>query len=344
MKAVRYHSYGGSDVLVHEEVDRPVAGVGQVVVRVAGTSFNDADAGLRAGLRQDLVPLALPHIPNLDLAGVITEVGAGVTGWRVGDAVVALLPPTVPGAAAEYVAAPAEALATAPRTVELADAGALPLVGLTAWQSLFEHADLKPGQRVLINGAGSAVGGYAVQLAVRAGVTVTATAGACSRDRVRSYGADRVVDYTATPVPRALAGQRFDVVLNLAPTSPEENVELVDLVAEGGAFVSVTTPGPEDAGRGVRTVRMFVRGDAAQLAELVALVDAGDLAVEVAERLPLADLARVHARAAARFAHIAELAARIEGGDLAERLRADPAAVHGRTDAEPLAGKTVLIP
>jgi NADPH:quinone reductase-like Zn-dependent oxidoreductase len=152
---------------------------------------------------------------------------------------------------------------------------------------------------VLINGAGGAVGGYAVQLAAQAGATVTATASARSIDRIRFYGADRIVEYTATPVLQALAGQRFDVVLNLAPTSPEETAQLVGLVADGGAFVSTTTPGPEDAGRGVRTVRVFVRSDASQLAELVARVDAGDLEIEVAERLPLADLAAVHDRAAA---------------------------------------------
>ncbi|MGC9540067.1 NADP-dependent oxidoreductase [Streptomyces sp. UG1] len=344
MKAVRFHSYGASDVLVYEEADRPVAGAGQVVVQVAGTSFNDADAALRSGLRQDIVPVTFPHIPNLDLSGVITEVGEGVTDWSVGETVVALLPATAPGAAAEYVAAPAEALATAPRAVEPADAAALPLVGLTAWQSLFEHAGLTAGQSILINGAGSAVGGYAVQLATRAGATVTATASMRSRDRIRSYGADRIVDYTATPLPKAVTGQQFDVVLNLVPTSPAENAQLVDLAADGGAFVSITTPGPQDAGRGVRTVRAFARSDAAQLAELVARVDAGELAIEVAERLPLADLARVHARAADRFARIAELVARVEGGDLAERLRADPAAVHDRAAAGQLAGKTVLIP
>lgn len=344
MKAARYHSYGSSDVLVYEEADRPVPGVGQVVVQVAGTSYNDADSGLRAGLRQDLLPLTLPHIPGLDLAGVITEVGEGVPNWSVGDAVVALLPAAEPGAAAEYVAAPAEALATAPRTVELTDAAALPLVGLTAWQALFEHADLKPGQNILINGAGSAVGGYAVQLAAQAGATVTATAGTRSHDRVLSYGADRIVDYTVTPVVQALTGQHFDAVLQLAPASPEENAQLVDLVADGGAFVSVTTPGPQDAGRGIRTVHVFGRSDVTQLAALVARVDAGDLAIEVAERLPLADLATVHARAAGRFARIAELAAQVEGGDLAERLRADRAAVRAPAAAGELAGKTVLTP
>jgi NADPH:quinone reductase-like Zn-dependent oxidoreductase len=299
MKAVRYHAYGGSAVLVYEQADRPVAGAGRVVVRVAGTSFNPVDATIRAGFLQQVFPVTFPHVPNIDLAGVIAEVGEGVSGWSAGDAVVAFLPMTEPGAAAEYVATPAEALAAAPRTVELADAAALPAAGLTAWQSLFEHAGLKTGQSVLINGAGGAVGGYAVQLARRAGATVTATASARSHARVRSYGADRIVDYTATSVLQAVAGQRFDVVLNLAPTSPEETAQLVGLVADGGAFVSTTTPGPEDAGRGVRTVRVFLHSDAAQLAELVARVDAGDLKIDVAERRPLTDLAAVHDEAAA---------------------------------------------
>ncbi|HZO32758.1 MAG TPA: NADP-dependent oxidoreductase [Chloroflexota bacterium] len=299
MKAVRYHAYGGSDVLVYEKADRPVAGPGQVVVRVAGTSFNPVDVVIRMGVLQQVFPVAFPHIPNFDVAGVVDEVGEGVSGWNVGDAVVAFLPMAEPGAAAEYVAAPAEALAAAPGTVELADAAALPTAGLTAWQSLFEHAGLKAGQRVLVNGAGGAVGGYAVQLARRAGASVTATASARSHDRVRSYGADRIVDYTAAPVLQAVAGQRFDVVLNLVRTSPEETAQLVGLVADGGAFVSTTTPGPEEAGRGVRTAQVFVRSDAAQLAELVARVDAGDLKIEVAERRPLAELAAVHDQAAA---------------------------------------------
>ena len=299
MKAVRYHSYGDSDVLVYEDADRPVAGAGQVVVKVAGAAFNPVDVAIRAGYLQQVFPVVLPHVPNFDVSGVIAEVGEGVSGWSAGDAVVAFLPMTEPGAAAEYVAAPAGALAAAPRTVELADAAALPSAGLTAWQALFEHAEVRAGQSVLINGAGGAVGGYAVQLAKQAGATVTATAGPRSIGRIRSYRADRIVDYTATALPRAVAGQRFDVVLNLVRTSPEETAQLTGLVADGGVYVSTTTPGPEDAGRGVRTVQVFLRGDAAQLAELVTRVDAGDLEIEVAERRPLTDLAAVHDQAAA---------------------------------------------
>jgi NADPH:quinone reductase-like Zn-dependent oxidoreductase len=299
MKAVRYHSYGDSDVLVYEEADRPVAGQGQVVLKVAGAAFNPLDVAIRAGFVQQVFPVAFPHIPNFDVAGVITEVGPGVTGWSTGDPVVAYLPVTALGAAAEYAAAPAEALAAAPRAVELADAAALPSAGLTAWQSLFEHASLREGQSILINGAGGAVGGYAIQLAKRAGAIVTATASARSADRARSYGADRIIDHTATPLPQAVAGQRFDAVLNLVRTDPEETVRLAGLAADGGAFVSTTFPDLTDAGRGVRVVPVFSRSDAAQLTELVGRVDAGELLIDVAARRPLTELADVHDEAVA---------------------------------------------
>ncbi|MFD1933390.1 MULTISPECIES: NADP-dependent oxidoreductase [Nonomuraea] len=296
MKAVRYHRYGDSDVLTYEEADRPVPGTGQVLVKVAATSFNPVDAAIRAGYLQQVFPLVFPHVPGIDVAGTVAELGPDVTGWSAGDAVVAFLPMSAPGAAAEYVLAPSEALAAAPRTVDLADAAALPATALTAWQALFEHAELRAGQTILINGAGGAVGGYAVQLAKRAGATVTATTSARSADRVRAHRADRIIDYTVTPVTQA-AGVRFDVVLNLVTTSAEETAALVGLVSDGGVLVSTTTPAPEDTARGVRTVRVFARSDAARLAELVALVDAGELRIDVADRRPLADLADVHEQA-----------------------------------------------
>ena len=298
MKAVRYHSYGDSGVLAYEEADRPAAGPGQVVVKVAGAAFNPVDVAIRAGFMQQVFPVPLPHIPNFDVSGVIDEVGEGVSGWSAGDMVVAFLPMTAPGAAAEYVAVPADLLAAAPRTVELADAAGLPSASLTASQALFEHADVKPGQSVLVNGAGGAVGGYAIQLAKQAGATVTATASARSADRIRSYGTHRVIDYTATPLLQAVAGQRFDVVLNLARTDAEETAALADLTADGGAFVITTGPAP-DPGRGVRAMQMSARSDAAQLAGLVARVDAGELRIDVAQRRPLADLPGVHDQAAA---------------------------------------------
>ena len=230
------------------------------------------------------------------MAGTIAELGDGVTGRSVGEAVVALLPMDADGAAAEYVLAPADVLAAAPRSVALADAAALPTVGLTAWQALLEVAGLTAGQTILINGAGGAVGGYAVQLAKEAGAIVTATASARSVDRLRGYGADRIIDYidyTRTPI--TVAGQPFDVVLNLVSTSPEETEALIGVVADGGFHVGTMTSGTEDSARGVRARRVFVRSDADQLAGLVSRVDAGQLRIDVADRRPLTEAAAVHA-------------------------------------------------
>ncbi|MCX4775220.1 NADP-dependent oxidoreductase [Streptomyces sp. NBC_01285] len=300
MKAVRFHSYGDPDVLVHEEADRPRAGAGQVVLKVAGAGVNPVDASLRAGYVREVFKPSMPHVPCYDVAGVVTEVGDGVSDWSVGDAVVGWLPIDGPGAAAEYAVAPAQALTPAPRTVEPADAAALPSVALTAWQALFEHVGLTAGQSIFVNGAGGAVGGYAVQLAAQAGASVTATASAGSRDRVQAYGAERIIDYTATPLPEALAGERFDVVLNLVFLAPPELARLLDLVVDGGAFADTVPPGLTETARGVRILPVFGRSDAAQLADLVAKVDAGDLKIHVARRRPLAELRTVHEELAAQ--------------------------------------------
>src|SRR5690242_2605971 len=127
MKAIRFHEYGDPEVLRYEDVDRPVPGPGQVRVRVAATSFNGVDGNIRAGLMQGPMPLALPHIPGLDVAGTVDALGEGVDEPKVGDRVVGFLPFTDDGAAAEYVLAAARSLAAAPASVPLADAAALPL-------------------------------------------------------------------------------------------------------------------------------------------------------------------------------------------------------------------------
>ncbi|MGY1771868.1 NADP-dependent oxidoreductase [Blastococcus sp. SYSU D00813] len=300
MKAVRFHRYGDPDVLRLEDVALPVPGEGQVRVRVAGTSFNGVDGNIRAGFMQGPIPVALPHTPGLDVAGTVDALGAGVDGVAVGDRVVGFLPMTGTGAAAEYVLAPAEILAPAPASIPLADAAALPVVGLTAWQALFDHGGLTAGQRVLVNGAGGAVGGYAVQLAARAGAQVVATAGPGSAARVRAAGADEVVDHTTTDV-TAAGIEPVDLALNLAPVEPARLAALVGLVRPGGVLVNTTVwmPAPGDEERGVRGVDLFVRSDAGQLAQLSALVDGGELRVDVAERVPLEELPAVHARAAA---------------------------------------------
>ncbi|XVU22872.1 NADP-dependent oxidoreductase [Actinoplanes sp. CA-054009] len=296
MKAVRFSEYGDASVLRYEDIAQPTPGAGQVRIRVAATSFNGVDANIRGGFMQGPIPVTLPHTPGIDVAGTVDTLGdgvTGVTGVTVGDRVIGFLPMTETGAAAEYVIAPAAVLAPAPKSIPVADAAALPAVGLTAWQALFEHASLAASQRILINGAGGAVGGYAVQLAKRAGAYVIAVAG--PRSAARITRADEVIEAGALS-----AVEPVDVVLNLAPVAPEELAALVPLIRDGGVLVNTTVwmPAPADEARGVRGVNIYVRSDADQLAELATLVDAGELTVDIAARVPLADLPALHADAA----------------------------------------------
>lgn len=296
MKAVQFHEVGGPEVLQLTEIDRPEPGAGQVRLRVAASAFSAADAGMRGGFLP--IPIELPHVPGYDASGTIDAIGEGVDGLNLGDAVIAFLPMERDGGAAEYVIAPAEAIVAAPTSIPLADAAGLPSVALTAWQALFDNGRLTAGQRVLIVGAGGVVGKYAIQLAVRAGVLVIATASPRSFEAVRDAGAHQIVDHTTTDVLGAIDGQ-VDVLLNLAPVTPDQFAANVAAVRDGGIVVSTTafmeTPGDEE--RGVTASTVFVLPNRERLTELVSLVDAGSLTVEVTRRISLAELPALHAEA-----------------------------------------------
>ena len=296
MKAVRFHEFGDPDVLRYEDIEQPVPGVGEVRIRVAASGFNPVDAGIRGGYLQAPFPVVLPHTPGIEVAGTVDALGEGDDQFQVGDEVIGFLSMVADGAAAEYVVAPADILTAAPASVPLSDAAALPMVGLTAHQALFDDAGLTAGQRVLINGAGGAVGGYAVQLAKHAGAYVIATASPRSKDRVRSAGADEVIDYTTAEVTVA---EPVDILLNLARITPDDLVALVALVRSDGVVVNTvpTIPTPGDDTRGVRAVSVFVRSDAQQLSHLVDLIEQGHLRINVTERVPLPELAALHAKA-----------------------------------------------
>ncbi|PZF66494.1 NADP-dependent oxidoreductase [Curtobacterium sp. MCBD17_013] len=298
MKAVQFHEVGGPEVLEEVEIEQPTPGAGQVRVRVAASAYNAADAGMRGGFLP--IPIALPHVPGYDVSGTVDAIGEDVDGLAVGDAVIGFLPMERDGGAAEYVIAPAEALVPAPTSIPLPDAAALPSVALTAWQALFDDGGLHAGQRVLIVGAGGVVGKYAIQLAKRAGVFVSATASPRSIDAVRAAGSDQVIDHTDADLLASVDGQ-FDVLLNLAPIDPEQFAADVAAVRDGGVVVSTTAfmATPDDESRGVRASTVFVLPNRERLAELVSLVDDGALTVEVTRRIPLGDLPALHAEAEA---------------------------------------------
>jgi NADPH:quinone reductase-like Zn-dependent oxidoreductase len=298
MKAVDYYEYGDPSVLRYEDLETHRPGTGQVLVHVAATSFNPLDIAIRAGYVQQVFPVEFPHTPGIDVSGTVAELGAGVEGFAIGDAVVGFLPIAGNGAAAEFVVAPADVLTAAPASVPLAEAAALPVAGLAAWQTLFELADLRAGQRILINGAGGGVGGFAVQLATRAGAYVIATASGRSRDAVNADGADEVIDYTKTPVTDAIT-EPLDAVLSLVSATDEEMAKVVELIRPGGVIVTTASGSEGDPSRDVRANSLFVRSDADQLSHLVQAIDDGDLRLDVTERYPLSALREVHERGAA---------------------------------------------
>lgn len=236
--------------------------------------------------------MTFPQTIGLDLAGTVVEQGEGVEMPAVGDTVIGFMPMAGPGAAAEFVAAPAAVLVPAPGNVALADAAAIPVATLTAWQALFEHGELTSGQRVLVNGAGGGVGGFVVQLAKQAGATVIATAGARSAETVRSFGADEVIDYTTAKISDAVR-EPVDLVVNLVAGSREDTIALLDVTKPGGILVSVP-PGVEYPERDVRVVFFGVRSDTAQLAQIVQQVEAGALHLDISDRRPLAETVVVH--------------------------------------------------
>lgn len=165
--------------------------------------------------------------------------------------------------------------------------------GLAAWQAVFERGKVTAGQRVLVNGAGGGVGGFATQLAKHAGAEVIATASARSAEAVQRQGADQVIDYTTSPVGVAL-DVPVDTLLNLVPLSPPDATALAPLVRPGGRIVSIATPIEPLADTGVTAMHMVARNDVVHLAALVELVDAGVLTIDISESRPLADLGAIH--------------------------------------------------
>ena len=292
MKAARIHEQGGPDVIRYEDAPKPAPGPGEVLLKVAAAGFNPADGGDRSGRYRSVT---LPFTLGFDVSGTVEEADAD-SGFAVGDGVIGRLDHG--GASAEYAVAPADVLVRAPERIPLPDAAAIPVAGLTAWQAVHEHAQVKDGQRILVNGAGGGVGGFAVQLAKRAGAYVIATASPRSTDAVRARGADEVIDYTTTS-PADAVQEPVDAVLSLVFVGPEAGESLAGLVRQGGVIVSITGRIDVSEDLDIRSVGFSARNDPQLLAELVRLVDAGQLTVDVAERLPLSELAEVHRRSEA---------------------------------------------
>ena len=292
MKAIRIHAYGGPEVLVYEDAPRPVPGTGEVLVRVHAASVNPLDWKIRAGHLKDYIPYTFPLIPGWDLSGVVDSVGPGVAAFKVGEEVFAMADVQRNGAYAEYIVVEAGLLATKPKSLDHAHAAAVPLAALTAWHGLFEFAELKSGQRILIHGASGGVGSFAVQLAKWKGAYVIGTTSSQNLDLVRSLGANEVIDYTAGPFEKSL--KDIDVVFDTVGGEIQDRSWQV--LKTGGVLVSTMgQPSAEKAGRhGVVGKAINNRPDSGILTELAKLLDKGTIKVIVEMQLPLAEARKAH--------------------------------------------------
>jgi NADPH:quinone reductase-like Zn-dependent oxidoreductase len=271
-----------------DQVPVPQPGPGEVLVRVAATAVT----------AQELTwPEKWPAIPCHDLSGVVAGSGPGGTGWADGTEVFGLVGFDRPGAAAEYVTVPAADLAAKPAAVDHVAAAAIPLGGLTAWQALHDHADLQPGQHVLVHGGAGGVGAYAVQVAAALGAQVTATASTRDAAYVANLGAHRVINYKGR-----FEDELSDVDVVVDPVGGDALARSWTVLKPGGILVAIAEEPPEDKGGrdDVRALYFVVEPSGAQMGELARLVDGGKLHAAVSTTFALGDLREAFAAQQAR--------------------------------------------
>jgi len=277
-RAHRIHAYGGPEVMSFDTVPVPAAGAGQVLVQVKSAGVNGLDWKIREGFVRDAFPLVLPATLGIELAGIVTAVGPGVTRFKVGDRVMGPLAGL--GAYADLVAVDEGKLCLTPDGLSDVQAAALPVAALTAWQALRAEGELRPGQTILIHGASGGVGSFAVQFAKAAGVTVLATASGSSRDYLIGLGADRVFDrHTERFEDHA---RDIDLVLDLVGGDAVDRSWSV--LAKGGAIISTAAfdiAGRIPPGRKGQFFRM--KPDAVQLRAIAEMVASDQVQSAIAE-------------------------------------------------------------
>lgn len=308
MLACYIERYGDAGVVVMGEQPEPKPADGQVVFQMHAASVNPIDYKTRSGMVKALLPYRMPLILGSDAAGVVTEVGLGVTGYQPGDRVATRLSKDRIGAFAEKVVAHTDQLAKIPGEVSFSQAAAVALAGLTAWQCLTEVLKVGPSQRVLIHAGSGGVGHLAIQLAKGLGAHVTTTASSENHDWLRQLGADDCIDYKRIDFTQQC--EHFDAVLD--SQGGETLLKSIAHTRPGGRVVSIgDLPTPEVAtefgkpwlmpvfwflsrkpraqakARNVAYRYWFMREDGEQLAMLLAKVAQDELQVKIAQEFPL---------------------------------------------------------
>lgn len=294
MKAVYLARKGDAESLIAGEIPRSNPDAGQVLVRVHATAIMPTEFQWSPTFQtQSGDPRPFPIVLGHEFSGTIAQVGGDVSEFQVGDEIFGVNSWYVNGAEAEYCVVDQAGLARKPKSLNHTEAAVVPISALTAWQGLFEKANLQRGQRVLIHGAAGSVGSFAVQLARWRGARVIATASAGNLDFVRALGADQVIDYRATKFE--------DVICDVEVVFDSVGGETLDrswnVLKPGGTVVAVATASEASTEQRVRDAFMIVRADGSQLAQIAEMIDAGQLRVFLGQTFALAEAREAYARA-----------------------------------------------
>ena len=287
ISAIQVHAYGDADQLKLEQITRLKPQAGEVLVRVRAAGVNPIDWKIRSGALKDFYPVTFPYVPGADLAGIVEEVGPGVSAFQVGQEAFGR---SSHGSYTEYGIAAATALALKPKSLSFDEAATLPVGATTAWQGIFDHGNLQSGQRVLVLGGAGGVGLFAVQFARWKGAHVISTASTHNVDFVRSLGAETVIDYTKTSV----ADEIHDVDLVFDTVGGEALSIVWPTLKRGGTLITIAGQPDEAKAKEleVHTGRFSAQVSSELLSRFAQLIDEGHVKAIVGETFPLSKAAQ----------------------------------------------------
>lgn len=289
MKATYFEDFGELDNIQIGTLEGPEPGEGEVLVRVKAAGVNPVDAAVARGMLNEVIPAEFPAIPGWDMAGIVEECGYAARRFEEGDEVFAYArrPTVQQGTFAEYISIPESYLAKRPQQLSMEASGGIPLVGLTAYQSLFQFGNLKKGDTLLILGGSGGVGTMAIQLAKTVGAKVIGVAGDSNQDYMKELGADETIDYSAGDVGEAVKEVAPDEVDFIFHCSRGNSLEQsIVTLKSGGQLISITNSDP-DIPEDINFQYVFVEPNAKQLKHIQQLADEGKVQVPVSKTYDL---------------------------------------------------------
>ncbi|SON50148.1 NADP-dependent oxidoreductase [Vibrio tapetis] len=292
MRAIQIQQYGGVEKLQLQQVEKPAINADDILVLVKSAAINPVDWKIREGYLQAFIPYEMPFTLGWDVSGVVAEVGANVTEFNVGDEIFSRPAINRNGSYADYIAVKADEAVLKSTKLDFAQAAALPLAGITAWQCLVDVADVQAGQRVLVHAGAGGVGHLAIQIAKAKGAIVVATASAANQDLLVEFGADQAVDYAKAPLSEQI--EAVDIVVDTMGGDVQK--QSWSLLKEGGILVSVVDQPDETIAKShnARSAFVFIEPSSRILNELNKLVESDQLTPLIEHRFPLEQIADAH--------------------------------------------------